>query len=453
MWRQAARVGWRGARYVAPRATSRLSGYVGSSRLLGPVSRGLGSIGRFNANPARATLGWRAGAYEMQPLGSALQRRGMQTAAAAGARVGPSAGTRAFSKKMLAGAAAGALGTGGAVYQASKPSKNTTKGAKKNNSSNKELHAVGDTGDSVATKDTFTSTTGSPIWKELTLLSTQNQVKNGTSGGIKSVVLGRAQWQYLNEFKNNSTIEQLFKDTTMQYRNDNAGDLSAPTWHRQDDLLNTNGYYNQQFVYDGLKYKIHFKNQSSMSVHLEYYIICPKNTVETARDWWADFQDGCDSKLADQSTVFTVGQFYLPDHIHFSNSPTFMKFWNIKYKKKVLMCEGGTHDFTYTDNTNKKFNLQTLKKCGHLKYTTDLIIARVYGTYGDTNINIGTIGDVTTGLAKVIFRTDWTETVRHGFASPNIMVDKRPLPVTTADAVYTKDPNTGDVDDDKKEDQ
>lgn len=442
MWRYPLRLAGRASYAVARRAapqltrtalqtwnTSRLGGFVRSASAL-------------NRNPTA----WYRNNIAMRPMGASarLSRvRNMNTLAGAPRATVARGLSRRTAGMIAAGAGAAAAASG--VYQNTR-SKSKARQQKAKNSSQVEQIAIGDKGDDITTTDFFKSGKIKKIYPNQFLTTPISTIRNGSMSSIICAKNGRAKWKELNTFKFATQITSLFNQTTLNYRNNNAGDTSGPTWHKGDDLLNTAGFLDQSFIYDSLKYKISFTNQSSCPIHLEYYIISPKNSSTYGYDWYDAFKSGyldSNAGVTDPFALTDSTEKELPMNVFFSDSALFMKLFNIKYKKKVRMAEGGVHNFTYIDNTNKIFKMSTFNTTSEIRYTSDIIIARVCGTWGDTSPLITTQGDITTGLTKVIYRTDIVEAVRHSFAAPKIHLDNSQTPVSESTVLYQKDPNTG----------
>lgn len=453
-------------RYIS-RAAARSAPRIGGSIPLRTLGRGASSRGGF------ATM------------------RGMGTRAfAPRAASGGGSAAASTSKYWKWGKSAAKYGAGGYVVDKAITSASDSlnkkrkieKQGKRAVNNRPEQKAVGDSGDDIKTKDSFTHNTGTKVWQKHALISGKMQIKNGTTGGLLGTQ-GRAVWGFIrykpwatadaDTWCTTGGLQQNDIDTQVNWTNNNDGLGGDPFWQTGQTKFQL-GYLDRKFVYEKSNFYVEFKNQSSSPVHLEYYVIAYEHSGD-GRSIWEDVRDGYSAQAGDQTPVLptlttatSANESRMTTNIQdtLGRSSVFRKNWNIIYKHKVRMPEGGVHEFTYTNNANRMINWSSLIKRNEnnnlivtnmdaIAGITYHIIYKIYGEIGDNSKLINTVNaaGVSTGDAKVIYRSLCTETVRHCMAAPKLVIDKTTALPTDLTNLYEKDGGTGNVDDIMLEEQ
>jgi len=449
-----ARGAWQLGRRFAPmlaRSGARVAGRIGTNipmRTLGQAGRSLARRQGFNTMRRMGTRAFATGAAR------GASRFGWRTAAAG---------------VTAAGAAAG-------VYQNTRSGQNANKGSNSKagkQKQNKEQLSSADQGDNIATSDSFTHKQGDEAKiKSLPLISGKRQIIWNTTGGLLGTQ-GRAIWGLLRYkpwgvgdaslWHTTGGIREADQDTFVSYNTD------IDTWEKGQGK-NQLGFLDRKFIIDSVNTKYEFKNQSSDSVHLEYYVVAYGNSGN-GRNLFQDVRDGYYAKsgsnsatLNDYPVVLTEtengGAMESNTEITLGGSSVFRANWNILYKHKVKIPEGGQHNFTYHQNSNRIINFDTIYKRDNagtalqtnfdaLKNITFCIVYKVYGELGDNSNAINTVNSagVTLGDSKVIYRCKTVLTYRQSYGTPNIIVQKGTALPTGLLNVYTKDGNTGALED------
>lgn len=445
---------WQLGRRFAPmlaRNSARVAGRIGTNipmRTLGQAGRSLARRQGFNTMRRMGTRAFATGAAR------GASRVGWRTAAAGVA---------------AAGAAAG-------VYQNTRSGQNANKGSNSKAGKakqNKEQLSSADQGDNIATSDTFTHKQGDETKiKSLPLISGKRQIVWNTTGGLLGKQ-GIAVWGFLrykpygetdaNFWHTTGSIQDADKETYVNY------DIDGETWQK-DKTKNQLGFLDRKFIIDSVNTKYEFKNQSSDSVHLEYYVVAYGHSGQQ-RNLFNDVRDGYYAKsgtntatLANYPVVITEtengGAMESNTEITLGGSSTFRANWNILYKHKVKIPEGGQHNFNYHQNSNRIMNFDAMYRRNDegtalqtnydtLKNITFCIIYKVYGELGDNSNAINTVNTngVTLGDSKVIYRCKTVLTYRQSYGTPNIIIQKGTALPTNLSNVYTKDGNTGALED------
>jgi len=463
----AARLAWMGARrYAVPAIRS--GARIAQNYIRQAVARQAPRIG--TNIPLRAM-----GRSAQQARGFSTMRGMGSTAFRASGRGSAAAST---SKYWKAGKyAAGGL-TAASIANELRPSKKRKfeeiKNRKRINNKKEQL-AVGDSGDDIKTKDSFVHTTGNKVWQKYALISGKQQIKYGTTGGLLGAQ-GRATWGFIRHKTYGDVDADLFNPTgalkrsdnltQTNWHNNNAGDSSLPYWQTGGDKFQL-GFLDRKFIFEKSTFYVEFKNQSSTPVHLEYYVVTYQDSGDS-RNIWTDIRDGYSAQTNDSANPIPninapsdTNETQMTSMIQDTagRSAIFRRNWNIIYKHKVRMPEGGVHEWTYTNNANRLINWASLLKrnTGDTDIVTNVdviagityhIIYKIYGEMGDNSnlINTVNVGGITTGDTKVIYRSLYTETYRHCMAAPKIVVDLSTNLPTDLAAVYEKDGGTGNVD-------
>jgi len=342
----------------------------------------------------------------------------------------------------------------------------------------REQKAVGDSGDDIKTKDSFVNKTGNKKFLSMQMLSGPRIIKYETTGGCLGSQ-GRAVWGFVRYKAFASTDANLWSSagglkaaevmTNVNWRNDNLGAGAAPDWQVGDDMIQR-GYLDRKFVLEKQVIKTEWKNQGKSPVHLEYYVVAYANSDATGRDVFRDVLDGysathgiqTSADLPNLLTATDTSEGRMDTNLEDSlgKSSIFRKNWNIKYKHKVRLPEGGVHEFTYVNDANRIINWNGIYKrnsansdielnIAAVKGITFHIIWKVYGSLGDnsTGINTVAVGGISTGDAKLIYRTTCNETYRHCMAAPRLVIDEKTRLPTNLTNIYDRDGGTGAQDD------
>ncbi|AMB42964.1 hypothetical protein [Circovirus-like genome DCCV-5] len=347
----------------------------------------------------------------------------------------------------IARGATAAAATGGALKALSNAKKRKAEEQNKRVKKDIEQNAASGLGDDVKTMDSFTHHSGNDSWLKAHLVSGKHTVKNLAFSNNLLGTQGRARWFTVTTTQTPDDYRTLFQQTTENYRSTSTAS-ATPSWVRGDPLLQS-GYLNQKFVYEKLKANYIFKNQGSSPVHMEYFIITPKDTNEIARNWQNDYVNGLSDSTAELAVKASIssGVLVTPCEYKIGSSPRFNKYWKILYSHKVRMAEGAEHEFNFTDNANREIQWNGFPvNGGQLKGMTKYFIVKIYGDIGDSSNLLGTIGTITTAPAKIIGILRHTETVRHVHRTPSLFLDFSADLATNAAALYEKDGGTGKVD-------
>jgi len=458
----AGRIAWAGARRYGPRIAR--AGFRYASKYAKTIARKAPQLARrITPNATRAASSRATGFNTMRGMGS----RAFSTGGARGASKIP------WKKGMMGAGAAAAAASPYFAKRKNDNKKAEEQATKKQRINQREQHATGDLGDDIRTSDKFEHTTGTTLWKSYQLMSGPMIIKNNTTGGLLGIQ-GRAVWGYLRYKPYLTTDATLWQtvgglqnaetDTTVTWRDNNT---TTPGWRVGDNMTSQVNFLERKFIFEKSNTQIEFKNQSSSPVHLEYFVVAYGNSGG-ARDVFNDIKQGAYGTSANVSaglpTILTVTETggAMTSNTDFSagRSSTFKANWNIVYKHKVRMSEGGVHVFNYTNNANRVINWGSILKNNAinsavetnfdgLKNITYHIIYKIYGELGDNSNLINTVNTagVTTGDTKIIYRTLCTETFRNCYATPRLVIDKgTDLPTGLAN-VYEKDGGTGKVDD------
>jgi len=448
-------------RYAAPAARR-----IGSNIAMRPMGRSAGSA---IANRGFAT---------MRGMGARAFATGAARGAINGGAGGAIRGATQFGRIAgVAGAGALAAGAANNRFNSNKrKAEDDIKRQKRNNG--KEQKAVGDSGDDIKTKDSFVNKTGNKKFLTMQMLSGPRIIKYETTGGCLGSQ-GRAVWGFIRYKPFASTDANLWSSagglkaaevlTNVNWRNDNLGAGAAPDWQVGDDMIQR-GYLDRKFVLEKQVIKTEFKNQGKSPVHLEYYVVAYANSDATGRDVFRDVLDGYSAThgiqtSADLPSLLTAtntseGRMDTNLEDSLGKSSIFRKNWNIKYKHKVRLPEGGVHEFNYVNDANRIINWNGIYKrnsansdielnIAAVKGITFHIIWKVYGSLGDnsTGINTVAVGGISTGDSKLIYRTTCSETYRHCMAAPRLVIDEKTRLPTDLTNIYDRDGGTGAQDD------
>jgi len=455
------RAGLSAARYAgrfAGRAGVARNGRFGVRRIAGNGGIVMGGTRLAGMSGSRG-FGLLSGQYGRVPVFAQNARR-MTSAARTGRAAAGGVGVASRTRAGLAAAAAAASGAG-AARNLTRNNKTKKKGDTKGRPGAAAQRLRGAKGDDLTTKDSNIVSSGS-YPKNLQMISGKNIIKNSGLGGIRGSQ-GRATWTEIDSWLIAEEIKDVFKTTTIKYGVNPTSTSLAPEWRRGYTLNNTVGYFDNKFLYESIENKYEFKNQSSSPTTFEYFIIQPKDTAETVRNWKDDFEQGYVEKAAGTVSTFdlvaagTPGVNELPileflktpEEYRLGASHTFNRYWKIAYSHKVVLCEGQMHEFTYKWNMNKIISVATLPEsnAGVIKHMSSFLIVKVNGEIGDNSNLINAILKVSTPPSKIIWKKNRVTTVRHAMLSPNVVIDDSVLLRTDLANIYDKDPNTGDLED------
>lgn len=464
----ALRAGLWGARRYGP-ALARTA--IRYGRALLPRAASAARVARIGQNIPLRTLN--AGGRYAARRGGFTTMRGMGTRAFA---TGAARTAKGVGWRTGVGVGAAAAAAGG-VYQGTRSGRNknnkgsNSKSGKKKQ--NQEQIGSGDSGDNITTTDTFSHKQGNEAKiKNMKLISGLRTIRWNTTGGILGKQ-GIAVWGYLRYKPFAGTDNNVWHTTGMIKEADQETHVSYRTGtdvFEAGKSKNQLGFLERNFVIDSVHTNYEFKNQSNDPAHLEYYVVAYGNSG-AGRNVFEDIRDGYYAKSGQSGTIAAnypttltnteaFGAMESNTEVTPGNSKIFRANWNILYKHKVKIPEGGVHIFDYHQNSNRIIGFDALYKRDSagtalvtnydaLKNITFHIIYKVYGNLADNSNDINTIGTTGVGLTdtKIIYRCKTTLNYRQSFATPNIMIEKGTALPTTLTNAWTKDGNTGALED------